>query len=257
MNELPRTLSFHEPAGLKARATLIVIPGRGEQPEVYRRFGSRLAFDAYRVHVVSDPTAAPDVVHAQILDRLAAADVEPLVLAGSDTGALFAVALARQVPTRVAGLLLAGLPTARESHEQRDWPDELDARTSCPTHRSRITDPALLRRGAVYEPVPAGWIEEADIADIAVPILAIHGQEDSIAPFPTASTAYAACGTAEIVAIANAPHDVLNDQTHRTVAATVVLWLERLRLGGSLASIAVPHPAGPVGSVSGVAGLPL
>ncbi len=41
---------------------------------------------------------------------------------------------------------------------------------------------------------------------------------------------------AELVSITGAPHDVLNDQTHRTAAATVVLFLERLRAGQSLAT---------------------
>ena len=39
---------------------------------------------------------------------------------------------------------------------------------------------------------------------------------------------------AELVSIAGARHDVLNDLSHRTVAATIVLWLERLRLGREL-----------------------
>jgi hypothetical protein len=34
-------------------------------------------------------------------------------------------------------------------------------------------------------------------------------------------------------------HDVLNDVTHRTVAATIVLFLERLRLGAELPRIAI------------------
>ncbi len=223
---------------------MLVIPGRGEQPEVYRRFGSRLAFDAYRVHVVNDPTADADLARAQVLDALATADARPLVLVGSDTGALFAITLTRDAHEAIDGLLLAGLPTSREAPEQGSWTDELDARTTCPTHRGRITDPALLRPGALYEPAPVGWIEDADLGNINVPILALHGQEDKIAPFAAAREAYAAHGGAELIAIAGAPHDVLNDQTHRTVAATVVIWLERLRSGDTPQPIAVAHPVG-------------
>jgi hypothetical protein len=41
-----------------------------------------------------------------------------------------------------------------------------------------------------------------------------------------------------LVTIAGGRHDVLNDVTHRTVAATIVLFLERLRLGAKMPEIA-------------------
>jgi hypothetical protein len=36
-------LSWTEPEGVNPRGTLVVIPGRGERPELYERFGRRLA----------------------------------------------------------------------------------------------------------------------------------------------------------------------------------------------------------------------
>jgi hypothetical protein len=44
---------------------------------------------------------------------------------------------------------------------------------------------------------------------------------------------------AELVVITGGRPDALNDQTHRTVAATIVLFLERLRLGPGRPAIAV------------------
>ena len=40
---------------------------------------------------------------------------------------------------------------------------------------------------------------------------------------------YAAASSAELVSITGGRHDVLNEQTHRTVAAAIVLFLERIR----------------------------
>jgi hypothetical protein len=57
---------WSEPAGLARRGTLIVIPGRGEQPGLYERFGRRIAADAYRVHVAADPVVSPDVTTSQV-----------------------------------------------------------------------------------------------------------------------------------------------------------------------------------------------
>jgi hypothetical protein len=59
---------------------------------------------------------------------------------------------------------------------------------------------------------------------------------------------YATAPRAELVSIAGGRHDAFNDIMHRTVAATVILFLERLRNGAGLAPIAVREPFGhPVG----------
>jgi alpha-beta hydrolase superfamily lysophospholipase len=232
--------AWDEPAGLNPRGTLIVIPGRGEQPGVYERLGRRLAGDAYRVRVVSDPTADLALATAEVAGLLAGpASVAPRVLVGSDTGALFAAGLAAS--GRAAGadaLVLAGLPVPAAAAPAAAWADELNARTTCPTHRERLAGPEL-RRGALYDPVPEGWDEQADLAAITVPVLGIHGAEDQVSPLAAVRPRYAAAPGARLVSIAGTRHDALNNQTHRTVAATIVLFLERLRQGGEHPAIAV------------------
>jgi hypothetical protein len=59
-------IAWNEPDGLIPRGTVIVIPGRGELPTVYERFGRRLAGDAYRVRAVADPVADAELARAQI-----------------------------------------------------------------------------------------------------------------------------------------------------------------------------------------------
>jgi alpha-beta hydrolase superfamily lysophospholipase len=243
-------LEFLEPDGIQPRGTLLVIPGRGEQEEVYKRFGSRIAADAYRVEVLSDPTADPDATRAEIARRLQALDaVHPLVLVGSDTGALFAAGLlANDELSAVAGLILAGLPVGSDAAPAAtaagSWDEELDARTTCPTHRGRISA-ALVTPGALYQPVPQDWPERANLGAIAVPVLAIHGQEDPISSLDAVRERYLPIPNLEFVSVAGARHDALNDQSHRSVAATVVLWLERLKLNGpELNAIATPELVG-------------
>jgi alpha-beta hydrolase superfamily lysophospholipase len=231
--------SWDEPAGLMPRGTLIVIPGRGEQPGVYERLGRRLSADAYRVRVVTDPTADLALATAEVAAVLAGSDaVAPRVLVGSDTGALFAAGLAAAGQAAgVDALVLAGLPVpvppaaASSGGGAASWADELDSRTTCPTHRERIAGPEL-RRGALYEPVPGGWDERADLAAVRVPVLGLHGAEDPISPLAAVRPRYAAAPDAELVAIAGTRHDALNNMTHRTAAATIVLFLERLRQEG-------------------------
>jgi hypothetical protein len=82
-------IAWNESDGLIARGTVIVIPGRGELPTVYERFGRRLAADAYRVRAVADPVVDAELARAQISGLLADSSLPaPQVLAELDTGAL-------------------------------------------------------------------------------------------------------------------------------------------------------------------------
>lgn len=232
-------LTWTEPNPVPLRATLIVLPGRGESPQVYERFGRRLATDAYRVHVVEAPSDDAGRTGEQLDGLLAAADPErPVVLVGSDAGAAYAAHLAASTPTPFAALILAGLPLSPAAAQSRGWDDELDARSSCPTHRARISQGGV-RPAALFTGLPAAWFDVDAPARIAVPVLGVHGRDDTISPIEQARAWYARVPRAELISIAGAPHDALNDQTHRTVAASIVLFLERLRAGGDLAPIAV------------------
>jgi alpha-beta hydrolase superfamily lysophospholipase len=224
-------VAWNEPEGLVPRGTLIVIPGRGELPALYERFGRRLSSDAYRVRVVTDPAGDAAAARAQVADYLSdPGSPSPRVLVGSDTGALFAAILAGSGDyPAVDALVLAGLPSPGDAAGAAlPWDEELDDRTSCPTHRARLSASAL-RRGALYEPVPDGWAEQADLAAVAVPVLGLHGSDDPVSPLARARARYATAGSADLVSIAGGRHDALNDQDHRTVAATLVLFLERIR----------------------------
>ena len=80
-------IAWDEPDGLIPRGTVVVIPGRGETPAVYERFGRRLAGDAYRVRAVTDPAVDAELAWAQVSGLLADSGLPaPRALAGSDTG---------------------------------------------------------------------------------------------------------------------------------------------------------------------------
>jgi alpha-beta hydrolase superfamily lysophospholipase len=256
-------VAWDEPTGLTARGTLLIIPGRGEEPSLYERFGRRLSADAYRVRVLHDPTDDAALTLAQVTGQLAspATTAAPRVLVGSDTGALYAAALAAVGDAGQAdALILAGLPTVSptvppaarpvatgQSASEPTWDDELEARTSCPTHRGVLARSAV-RRGALFGPVPEGWLDQADLSQVKVPVLGIHGAADPVSSLARARERYRQAPAAQLVSIADGRHDVLNDVAHRTAAATVVLFLERLRLGGDLPVIATSEQLEPAGA---------
>lgn len=217
--------SWDEPEGLAARGTLIVLAGRGEHGGVYERFGRRLAFDAYRVRALGDPTADPAVLE-QAAKLLADESLPgPKVLVGSDTGARHSLQLAAEQTAGVDALILAGLPTG--AWTSGSWELEAAARTACPTHQGRLTNDPDFRRGAIGETPD---LPEPRLDLVRVPVLALHGKDDTVSPLDRALSVYEGHPGVHTVVFHDGRHDVLNDALHRTVAATVVLFLERLRL---------------------------
>ncbi|QUH02551.1 lysophospholipase [Saccharopolyspora erythraea] len=224
------TARWDEPAGLHARATVVLAVGRGENPAAYRRLGERLSADAYRVRIAGDATAAPDEVTTQVKALLDdESDPAPRVLAGSDAGALFALRLTAQRAVAPDALVLAGLPGPGRIPRFESWEDELRERTSCPTHRQRLTDTGS---GSLAVDLPPQWHDEVDLSGITVPVLGLHGTDDAISPRAGVRGVYARMPASRLTSVAGGKHDVLNDRTHRSVAATIVLFLESLRQNG-------------------------
>jgi alpha-beta hydrolase superfamily lysophospholipase len=227
------TDSWNEPEGINPRGTVVVAAGRGETAAAYERFGRRIAADGYRVRVLPDVTAdlAASLAAAGKLlvdDALPG----PKVVVGSDTGALFALALADRAAPGLDGLVLAGLPVPQKGVNLLGWDAEVEARTACPNHQ-RVLGAGGTTPGVLFSaPIPTELLGHT--GDVNYPTLALHGDADPVSPLDEARSGYPGA----VVAIAGGRHDVLNDITHRTVAATVILFLERLKLGADLPLIA-------------------
>jgi alpha-beta hydrolase superfamily lysophospholipase len=239
-------LAWDEPPGLAPRGTVIVAPGRGERPGVYERFGRRIAADGYRVRVVGDATEDLDEVARRIRVLLAAPyTVGPVVLAGSDTGALMALHTLGATPggaAGIAGLILAGLP---DPHREVVVPEDAEPtlRASCPSHQRLLADDelGLFRAGQLTaNRIPSELREAVDLIEITVPVLAVHGMNDQVSPLAQAVRRYNELPRVQVAVIDDGRHDVMNAAHHRAVAATVVLWLEQLRLGVDSAPIVCP-----------------
>ncbi|HEY0240173.1 MAG TPA: alpha/beta hydrolase, partial [Friedmanniella sp.] len=180
-------VGWDETAGLNPRGTVVVLTGRGEDPSLYERLGRRLSADAWRVRITDghdDESVRAQVV--AVLDHPAV--VAPVVLLGSDTGAARAVRLAAQLDVR--GVVLGGLlPTGGGTASFADFDDELAARTSCPSHRARLTADASFTRNALAVTLSPADVE-TPLAQVGVPVLALHGAADTIAPVDDAVARY-------------------------------------------------------------------
>ncbi|GAA3526644.1 alpha/beta fold hydrolase [Amycolatopsis ultiminotia] len=197
------------------RGTVVLLPGRGEHPGLYARLGARLAFDGYRVVAVASGE--------EVVGELRGSPV-PVVLLGSDTGAIGALALAAELP--VHAVVAAGLPLSADAGADRSWEGELDARSACPSHRALLAGNDRFRRGALFSE-PAGLPSRLPPS----PVLVLHGSADPVAA-PKAARAFAEMLPAgRFVLVEGGRHDVLNDLAHRSVAAEIVQFLEWLRAG--------------------------
>jgi alpha-beta hydrolase superfamily lysophospholipase len=224
------TDAYDEPVGIGPRGTVIVAAGRGETAAAYQRFGRRIAADGYRVRVLPDVAADPAGSLAKV-EKLLVDDGSPTprVVVGSDTGALFALALARRRASGLDAIVLAGLP-GPGSADVLQWADELEARSACPTYRGYLAAGAVTPGVLSSAAIPIELTGDTGI--VTIPTLALHGDADSLSPL--GSAAY----PGPVTVITGGRHDILNDLSHRTVAATVILFLERLRLGADLPVIA-------------------
>lgn len=235
--------AWDEPPGGTPRGTLVLLPGRGETAASYERFGRRLAADAYRVRLVpvdlTDLEAARTTVEKLIADERLP---EPTVLVGADSGAALAAEWAADLD--VAGVVLAGVALPGSTGVD-SWEQEVEARTACPVHRRVLADDAAFMRGELDRPLP--W-RTPPPPDTGRPTLLVHGSADPITP---ADAALAALGRGERVRtriVNGGRHDVLNDASHRSVAATVVLFLESLKLGAHLPDVVSAAPMAPAGA---------
>ena len=227
---------WNEPDGIAPRGTLVIVGGRSENPAVYQRFGRRIAFDAYRVRFVEGDLADLDSV-AKHLDAVLSDPQTslPAVLVGSDTGAAVVLDYLshRGELAQPDAAVLAGLTFPDD--ETASFDDEISVRTACPNHRG------VLGREGVDHAIGAQdiHIPRPEAGSVTVPLLVLHGQADEVAPLDRVRRTLTDLGArTELVTIEDGLHDALNDVTHRTAAATVVRFLERLKRGADLRPIA-------------------
>lgn len=208
-----------QPAGV-VRGTVVVLPGRGDDPSFYRRLSTRLATDGYATAVATAPIASTD-------DVVRAASLDPegvFVIVGVDTSAgLLASVLAEGSLPRVPdGAVFAGIAVDTFAVVS----DELAARSACPVHRGVVE--AAGAAPLAESTVAAVWPENT----ASIPVLAVHGGADAISPVEGILPLLAGWD-AEVVTVTGGLHDVLNDVHHRSVSAEIVQFLEGLRAGAS------------------------
>lgn len=225
---IPARLERTPASGVVVRGTVVVLGGRGETPEVYERFADRIAVDGYRVVAFGDSRSAADALVEAAAAELDATEAGPRVVVGSDSGVALAWRAIADGRLGATGVVSAGALTDAGSAAV-DASAEIEARTACPVHRGRLARAGVLAGGELQAPTASDEVDVELASRILVPALALHGDCDVVSHPDDAFAVYDALPDARLFALDEGRHDVLNDITHRQVAAQIVQFLERLR----------------------------
>lgn len=225
-------------------AALVFLHGFGEHSGLYHRFAAEIGrhgVDLWALdqpgHGLSDGTRgdvgdfADVVTNARTLTALAAQQTPnvPLVIAGHSLGSVGALLTALEDPHRyravaVSGAALDPLPWLNEADSAQPFELELDALSADPTYRDELVNDPLAFTGADVVAVlsrlfPPAWQRlDAELPELRLPVLAVHGEHDAIAP-PTGILGWRdRLPQLRVEIIDGAAHDVLNEVAHRRVA---------------------------------------
>jgi alpha-beta hydrolase superfamily lysophospholipase len=189
------------------RGTVVVLLGAGERADDFPRLTDRLVFDGYRVELFDDVSTDVRAVRAGV-ERLVRdrALPRPVVLLGSDVGATLAASVAADSVATVDAVVLTGVLTP--ASRRGLGPDRRDDRT----RRALPTGLSLPAARSVVQPT-----------------LVFHGDGDRVTEVADAVAWAAQLPRGSVRLVGQGEHDVLRGPGHRTVTASIVLFLERQR----------------------------
>jgi alpha-beta hydrolase superfamily lysophospholipase len=97
-----------------------------------------------------------------------------------------------------------------------------------------LTADAGVSPGSLAEAPPAGLLDAAYGSTAAVPHLLVAGDADPLADRDALGRLAKSLPSARLSIVRGGHHDVLNDASHRSVAAEIVAFLETIRDGAPL-----------------------
>ncbi|GAA4396349.1 alpha/beta fold hydrolase [Tsukamurella soli] len=235
------------------RAAVVFLHGFGEHSGLYHRYAAALGahgIDLWALdeigHGLSDGERGRFgafgslVENARALTDLARAERPglPLVVAGHSLGSLVALVAALDHPADYAGAVLSGaplspLPWIVDHDEVEGGTLDLDpaALSSDPFYLDELENDPLAFTSADAVDVlaaafPPVWRRlDAELPGVTLPILAVHGQRDAIAPLGGVAAWRDRLPGLRISVVPGAGHDVLNEVAHRRVADDVAAFV--------------------------------
>lgn len=250
---VPGRVYYRHWQAVDPRAAVVFLHGFGEHTGVYHRLGAALdaagidlwALDQIGHGLTEGPRGQIErlddlVANGQRLTDRAASSGLPMVIAGHSLGAVAAVLSALEHQDRYRGAVLTG-PPLREpawfaglASGEETFTLALDDLSADPFYRDSLEhDPLAFTEAdvaAVLQRVlPPAWERiGAELGSLTIPVLAINGELDPVAP--AADVADVASAYPNITAITwpGMRHDIVNETAHREVAARIVAFVDEV-----------------------------
>lgn len=231
------------------KAAIIFLHGFGEHTGLYDRYAAALATRGIALWALDHPGHGRSDGRRGYIESLQALSANsrellrmvaeqlpgvPITLQGHSLGAATALYQSLTDPSGISKLVLSGAPLAipawiADSQEEAGGAIEL-----APSDLSRDSaylsaladDPLCFTDGEEGESLAAAlgelWNLLPDhIADLQLPLLLIHGEDDQIAPFDIAIRESERAPDRTVVSFAGGKHDIVNDIVHAEVATAV------------------------------------
>lgn len=239
---------FRHWAAAKPRAAVIFLHGFGEHTGLYHRYGFALnaaGIDLWAVDQFGHGLTPGDrgdfrtleasTALGERLAELTAADNPdvPLVAQGHSFGAVVTLFRLLEAPDRyragvVSGSPLVAVPALVDADTTLEIP--LSQLSSDPFYLDSMeNDPLAFADadgGPLARELDRGWDRfGAELPALAVPTLAVHGSNDPIAPVGAVRAYAEQIEPLSFIEITGGGHDILNDVTHREVAAAIIAFI--------------------------------
>lgn len=236
-------------AAAEPRAAIIFLHGFGEHTGLYHRYGFALnaaGIDLWAVdqfgHGLSPGTRGDfgriedSSALADSLTELAETETPglPLLAQGHSFGSIVTLFRLLDGPDRYRAAIISGAPLI-------PMPELLDADTSFDLDPARLSSDPFYLDSLANDPLAfvdadsvalareldRAWDRfGADLPSLTVPILAVHGVNDPIAPIGAVRAYAEQIDSLELVEFDGARHDILNEAVHRDVAETIVEFVQ-------------------------------
>ena len=235
-------------AAPEPRAAIVFLHGFGEHTGLYHRYGFALnaaGIDLWAVdqfgHGLTPGnrgdfgTLEDSGALAAALTELASANGNPLVLQGHSFGAVATLFRLLGEPDTYRAGVVSGAPLV-------PVPALVDANSTFEIAPSQLSaDPFYLDAiendplafvdadgGPLARELNRGWDAFGELLPtLTVPTLAVHGSNDPLAPVGALRAYAEQIEPLSLVEIEGGGHDILNDVSHREVAATIVEFIHR------------------------------